>query len=104
MVAVPKDPLIPQQLSIEPPPTAVLMSLPLTDRHENALFAARANNGDCLLCPKAPPAFAHTEHPTPRGQSGLSPLFAPSTQSHCSLFSEERSAASFSNRLSRQGL
>ena len=40
-----------------------------------------AKSGDCLLCPKAPPSVAKALHATaPRGQSGLSPLFAPSAQ------------------------
>src|SRR5437868_72155 len=42
--------------------------------------------------PRRPLPSAKALNPdAPRGQSGLSPLFAPSTQSHCPLFSPERS-------------
>src|SRR5258708_13078433 len=47
---------------------------------------------------RRPLSSAKALHPmAPRGQSGLSPLFAPSTQSRCPLFSGEVSRNPYAN-------
>jgi hypothetical protein len=70
------------------------MSLLCTDVDENALFAPRANNGDCLLCPKAPSMLREKHSILMRrvDRAGC-PHYSPRPLSRAALFSGDRVAS-----------